>query len=354
MKTLFITDTHIGARSGSTTFRQLFREYYRDVLFPMILEQNITNVVHLGDFFDNRSAISVADINYINNEFIPLVESSNINWYIVVGNHDIHFKNTNEINSLSMFNRCKNVTIVEDKLTCLDIGTKKLVICPWMNVENYDSLVDDLKFYSNDEYILGGHFEIVGALMYKNSIPCDHGIDKDLFKNFHKVLSGHFHHPSNYGNIEYIGALFHYNWEDANDWRGYTIYDSETGVFTKHENPYCLFSAIKYEDVLSLNDADLRVLCEQRYVRLYVDNEYDKLEFKELKHKIDKCNPLEFDVVDSTVFDLKVAVEETKVEQSSTIKEPIEYAKAFSGDSKILSKFQEIYLAALSNRKDIQ
>jgi DNA repair exonuclease SbcCD nuclease subunit len=352
MKILFITDTHIGSRSGSNTFRQLFREYYRDVLFPYIKENDIDEVFHLGDFFDNRSSLSLADIDYVMNEFIPLIEDAGVTFRIIVGNHDTHFKNTNSINSLSIFKSCEYVRIIEDKLEVFDTGDVEFVMCPWINVENHDQLLDDVKFYADKKHILCGHFEISGALMYKNSIPCDGGLDAKLFKDFKRVLSGHFHHPSIYSNVQYIGALFHYNWEDAGDVRGFTVYDSDTDQFEFIENEYCLFTAVNYHDTKDKTDEQFNNLFNSQFVRVYVNEEYDKLEFKEFKQRVEKCNPLQLDIIDNTIFDIQLT-EEEQTSNESVVKEPIEYAKRFSQDQDVLSVFEDVYNQVLNNRKDV-
>src|SRR5699024_4120193 len=83
LKIAFITDTHLGVRNGSKVFRNLFREYYRDTLIPYLLEHEIKQVVHLGDFWDDRTKLNLQDLDYVLNEFIPLITENDITMYIV-------------------------------------------------------------------------------------------------------------------------------------------------------------------------------------------------------------------------------------------------------------------------------
>ena len=81
---------------------------------------------------------------------------------------------------------------------------------PWINQQNYIysmGMIDETK-----AKVCMGHLEIKGFQMHKGQIN-DHGYDKELFKKFHTVFSGHFHHkndePTYYlGNhTRFIGTI---------------------------------------------------------------------------------------------------------------------------------------------------
>jgi len=359
MKICYITDTHLGAKGGSKIFRDYFRTYYKSVLFPAMKDANVDLIIHGGDFFDSRNAISTADIDYVMSEFIPLVKQYNIPMYVIVGNHDTHFKNTNDINSLVMMKGCDLITVVDQRLEVINIPNdqKKIVLCPWINVQNKDDLIDDLKFHADKNAILVGHFEINNFKMYKNSILSSGGLDQEIFKGYRQVLSGHFHHSSKAGNIEYLGALFTLNWDDHGDWRGYTLYDSQTDDYTKVENEFSLFTSIDYETCKDMSANDLIPICKDQIVRLVVDCEYDKIELKDFVVKINKCNPIQLDINDKTVInnlDDDTEVDDTIVGETKTF---IDYALEEIKDNPkkdlVITKFDELYQLALSSRKDV-
>ena len=74
------------------------------------------------------------------------------------------------------------------------------------------------------------------------------GIDVSTFSKFDKVFSGHFHTRSSDGKIYYLGNPYEMFWNDVNDPRGFTIFDTETLTHTSIDNPYKLFYNIYYED----------------------------------------------------------------------------------------------------------
>jgi len=358
-KLAIITDTHLEARNGSATFRQLFREYYRDVFFPYIKQNNIKTILHGGDFFDNRNHVTIAGINYIIHEFLPLLEDSGATMYVIAGNHDTMYRNTNDLNSLAILSTSPNVNVVYDKLEIIETGgSKKIVLCPWLNASTED-LLPELQGLATDDYILLGHFEIEGAKMYKNSKVCEHGTDAATFKGFNQVWSGHFHHKSRYGsNIQYLGALFHYTWQDYDDWRGFHLYDPHTNELEPIENEYCLFSAVDYETALELDDSDLKDVVEGQFVRVYIEDEHDKVERKELISRIEKHKPVSVDVIDNTILD-QVSTDDENAKQSNPENRTIdEYADTYIKGSRHPERaqvvFNQILEAARSRRVEVE
>jgi len=354
-KIAIITDTHLGARSGSKVFRNLFREYYRDVFFPCLEEHDIHTIYHLGDFFDNRNSVSLHDVDYVMNEFLPLLEEHKVHMTVIAGNHDVAFRNTNKINSLSMLKASPYVTVIDNSIEVIETECKNFVFVPWMNSENQDEFLEELKYYANDDHICLVHASFNGMKMYKNSPVCEHGLEPTDFNKFHKVLSGHFHHPNKYGNVEYLGALFHFNWQDYDDWRGFHVYDPETNEFEAVENPYCLFDQFIYYDGIEddFNNEDLSV--EGQIIRVIVNEEHDKVKLKDFINRLEKSNPVSVDVIDNTVVEREFSSDD---QDDVEIKELHEYAKEAlegvdNGDD-LMVLFNRVHDEAKERMKEIE
>lgn len=356
MKKLAIfTDLHLGVRNSSKVFRTLMREYFREVFFPHLKEEGVKDILFGGDFFDSRTSISLHEITYVWDEFIPLLEEYDMTLHAVLGNHDIAYRNTNLVHSLMMFKHHPNFNVIEDDVHVFETGgDKNFVLCPWLNDENEDRLLKSLNYYADDDHILLGHFEINGLQFYKNSKVCEGGLDPKTFKNYHKVLSGHFHHPSQYGNIEYIGAMFHMTWQDHNDWRGYYIYDVENNEFNAIENEYCIFTKLVYSnDLLDTSDEDLAVLCEGQFVRIIINETYDKIELKDLMHRIEECKPVKIDIIDNTILETSSETDSEETGDEST-KSILDHAKeTFKDRNDLYTYFEEILEQAKQEMKEI-
>lgn len=295
--------------------------------------------------FDNRNNISVHDIDYVLNEFIPQFMETGATMYVLAGNHDVAFKNTNRVNSLSLLKPFKCFVVVDDSIVTLPTDGKQFVLCPWVNNENHERLMDELKFYASNDNILCGHFEFKGMSMYKNSKGCDHGLEPSSFKDFYKVYSGHFHHPSTYGNISYLGALFHFNWMDHGDWRGFHVYDSNTHELESIENIYSLFTELNFhdDDLVNMSDSDVKDSCEGQYVQIIIDKEYKRIDLKDVIHKIEKFSPISVDVVDNTILQVSPTEDEKNKIFVSETRDIRDYTDEYVGDNENKVELMELF-----------
>jgi DNA repair exonuclease SbcCD nuclease subunit len=101
----------------------------------------------------------------------------------------------------------------------------KIFMMPWICTDNYNQSMEAIK--TTDAQVLFGHFEIAGFQMYKGH-ENDEGFDPKIFEKFDLVCSGHFHHRSSNGNINYLGNPYELTWADFEDPRGFHIFDTST------------------------------------------------------------------------------------------------------------------------------
>jgi DNA repair exonuclease SbcCD nuclease subunit len=204
----------------------------------------------------------------------------------LVGNHDIAYKNTLEVNSPSLLLRdYENVHIVEDFLTQEFHGVSMDFI-PWLCDENETTILQKMK--DSKSQICFGHFEIAGFEMDRGNI-CHVGMDKKVFDRFDTVLSGHFHHKSTDGVIYYLGNQYEITWADYNDQRGFHVFDTETRELTFVPNPNRMFHKINYDDTItdfefwkaydyvSLKDCYVKVIVLNKQNPYLFDNVIDNL-----------------------------------------------------------------------------
>ena len=100
MKVAIITDTHFGARKSSKVFHDFFQKFYDDIFFPTLEERGIKTCIHMGDAFDNRKNIDFWSLNWAKKNVYDRFQKLGVKVYQLVGNHDVYYKNTNEINSI--------------------------------------------------------------------------------------------------------------------------------------------------------------------------------------------------------------------------------------------------------------
>lgn len=218
-KALIFTDLHFGRKQQS-------QEKINEILSYLsneISNSSIETVFFLGDTFDNRKIIDW----YVFNRVIEFFESfKNINFYIIVGNHDIYYKNRIDENSVSFLGKVyPNINIIE-KTTMINFNDKKLLFVPWL-VSDEDENTPTKKQISECNMILG-HFEFAGFDLTVG-VKSSHGTDHKIYSK-KPVLSGHFHVSSETGKIKYLGTCQQTNWTDFDTKKGYHILNEDLSL----------------------------------------------------------------------------------------------------------------------------
>lgn len=244
--------THIfGARGDSIIFHSFFEKFYDKVFFPYLLENKIDQVYQLGDLFDRRKYINFNSLYLCRKYFFDKIEQNNIKLYTLLGNHDISYKNTLEVNSSQLLLNEYNNVVVYDKPTTVMVDNVPIDIIPWICDDNENEVLEFMKMTKSQ--ICFGHFEIAG-FQPQRGVVSDIGIDKKTFSRYDKVLSGHFHLKSDDGQIYYVGTPYEMMWSDYGDIKGFHIFDTETREMEFIPNPLKIFYKLKYDD--SLMDFD--------------------------------------------------------------------------------------------------
>lgn len=317
MKIAILNDTHCGARNSSEVFIDYQERFYDEVFFPHCLENGIKNILHLGDYYEHRKFINFKALNSNRRHFLEKLREYGMTMDIIPGNHDVFYKNTNELCSLKelMGHYMNEVNIVEEP-TVLDYDGMKIGVVPWINNENYADTMKWLDACSAP--IIGGHFELEGFDMYKG-IPNPHGMGLTPFKRFEQVWSGHFHTKSDGGNIHYLGAQMEFNWSDADDPKYFHVFDTETRELTPVRNPITIFQKIYYDDTSKDYSQEPVDQYSKKFLKVIVVNKKDPYNFDRFIDKLQNIDAHEVKIAETfdefsgeNVEDAKVSVEDTE------------------------------------------
>jgi DNA repair exonuclease SbcCD nuclease subunit len=301
MKIALITDTHWGARGDSPAFAEYFNRFYYDHFFPYLADNGISHIFHLGDIVDRRKYINFVTARHLR-KFVEHCDAAGIKLDVIIGNHDTSFKNTNEVNSMrELFEHSKYDINYYSDPTVVKLGGIDIAVLPWVCSGNYDESMEFLR--NTSAQILFGHLEIAGFEMYKGAVN-DNGFDSKIFDKFDTVCSGHFHHKSTRGNINYLGAPYEMSWSDYNDPRGFHIFDTETRELTFIRNPLSMFNKVHYHDQDKTLDEIMAVDFDHykgSYVKLIVHTKTNPYWFDMFVDKIEKAGVLDLQVVDDNL-----------------------------------------------------
>jgi predicted phosphodiesterase len=293
MHIALLTDTHWGIRGDNVKFLEYFNRYYSEFFFPEIKRRGIKHIIHLGDLVDRRKYINVNTGCQLNEIFFDSIDKNKIEYHQILGNHDCYYRNTNFVNIFS--------AIQYKPFGLYDIAKEvvfdncKILFVPWICDENREQAFNLIR--NTDALYCFGHFEFGGFQMYKG-LPSHGGMNSDDFKKFDLVCSGHYHHRSKSDNIQYIGAAMEYTWSDANDPRGFAIFDTETGELEFVDSRIHIFEKALYDDSQrdSMN-ADFAKF-KNKIVKVVIKNKTNPYIFDQFIEKIEEQNVIEMQVVE--------------------------------------------------------
>lgn len=316
MKIAILNDTHAGCRNSSDIFMDYQERFYSEIFFPYLLENDIKHILHLGDYYDNRKTINFKALHHNRKIFLEPMRKHGITMDIIPGNHDVYYKNTNELNALKeLQGHYMNEVNLVMKPTVMSYDGTDIALIPWINPENEE---ETLKFLAKCKAdIVGAHLELKGFEMSKG-MPCQEGMDKKHFDRFEMVLTGHFHAKSTQENIYYLGSQMEFFWNDCNDAKYFHILDTETRELEPIRNPITIYEKIYYDHEKLNKFQDLAYL-DNKFVKVIVTNKGDPYEFERFIDRVQSQKIHELKIAEdfaeflgSNVEDENVSVEDTE------------------------------------------
>jgi DNA repair exonuclease SbcCD nuclease subunit len=212
-KVACFTDIHFGNKNNS---RQHNDDCERFIYW--FIEQakaaGCETCIFLGDWHHHRSSVNVSTLNYTVPNIKRLSEAFE-NVYMIMGNHDLYYREKREIHSVPYADLHENVHIINDNM----IERDGVTLVPWLVEEEWKKMTK-LK----SRYVFG-HFELPNFKMNAMVTMPDHGgLKAEDFTGPEYVFSGHFHKRQYNKNVHYLGSPFAHNYADAwDDERGMMI-----------------------------------------------------------------------------------------------------------------------------------
>lgn len=269
MKIYFLADCHIGSKGGNEDVLNDYKDYFEKVFIPYCKEHVKPNdksiLCILGDWFDNRAQLDLLSISYsikLFEQFSEIFEDIRI----IVGNHDMFKKYSNDITSVDIFKHIPNVKIYYEP-TVEELSDKKVLFLPW--VEDLKLQRELIKKYDVD-YVFG-HLAIGGCVTNNKGMTLkSYSAQSDDFKKA-QVYAGHIHMRQDYKNIHYVGTPYHVNRGDIGNKKGITILKIESGRTDFVENKFSpQYKQINLYDILDSTIDDLKTEWNNNYIDLVV------------------------------------------------------------------------------------
>lgn len=204
-KALAFTDIHYGLKNNSTQ-HNTDCDNFVDWAISVAKEEGCETGFFLGDWHHNRAAINLHTLDF-SLKALEKLNNAFENFYFIVGNHDLYYRDKRDIHSVSWAKHLKNIKIVDAWF-----NEGNVAIIPWL-VKDDHKQIKKVKA----KYVFG-HFELPHFKMNANVRMPDNGtIHADHFDGIDYVFSGHFHMRQEQKNIHYIGNAFPHNYSDDGD-----------------------------------------------------------------------------------------------------------------------------------------
>lgn len=372
MRVFMITDTHFGIYLNNLDkWLTMMEDTFYNYLIPYLKENAKEGdvLIHLGDLFDNRNSLPIIVINKVEkilkemSEILPL--------HIMVGNHDLWNKGSNEVNSVRLFGYMNDNIHIYEETTTLELGGQKLVLMPW--VEKRKDMINEISKNPGD--YLFCHSDLNGCRMHLNSIAHRNPdkIDVEEFSGYKNVFSGHIHIRQENNNFMFIGSLYQMDRNDYGDQKGITVLDLDTDDLDFVHNNYSpVFKKVRVlteEDVEGLDELkdskdyiDLAIsnnlLMSNRKLRRKLEVILEKSNFASVEYIDDVSLIKEGDEVDEEItideetLDISIQLDYEDYVKEYILKQQYENAKFKDG---ILNEYDEIikiYKENYTNNKD--
>lgn len=300
-KFALLGDLHMGAKGDDPWLEEIIVSYVKWFV-DQCKEKGIRSCLQAGDWFDVRKGLSQRTLEVVRTKVVPMMQEAFDDIWVIVGNHDMHLKHKITPNSVrEALGKYEKFHIIESPETIMVEGVCVDMI-PWMCKENVDEITDFIK-KSSSKYCMG-HFELTGYYFYKGLKSS--GMDPSFLDKYKEVWSGHFHTISNGGNVQYLGTPYTLTLGDANDPRGFWVFDTDAGKISFIENPCVNHFRVYFDaDKWTHKKSDLEKLYTNKTVKLVIEKSSSETN---KKVKIDQvlddferiCHEFSFEFVESS------------------------------------------------------
>lgn len=349
MKVLLLGDLHAGVKSDSPIFMNAQLDFL-DTMLDYMVENKIDTIIQLGDSFDKRKNTGHFILDGWEDRFYNRLSDLGIKYHTLVGNHDCYFKSTLTPNSPSLFlSKYDNITVY-DEPTEVEIGGVKILMLPWICLDNTPASLDALS--KSKALIVAGHLELVGFEMYRGQVSHE-GMDAKVFRKFDWVFSGHYHTQSDSGNVHYLGCPYELTWADQGDPRGFHVFDTKTEKLEFIQNLDHMFYRLEYDDKNKGSDywkTFTSLKLANKYVKLIVINKTDDYQFDRLVDWLYQAGTEDFKIVEFFEDISSDSVEDDELEFEDSISLVNSYIDnmEYSGDKdRLKTLMKSLYVEAL-------
>ncbi len=256
-KAAVFTDIHFGNKNNSKAHNEDCLEFI-DWFIDEAKKKGCETCIFGGDWHHNRASLNISTMKY-SLQGLRKLSNAFEKVYFILGNHDLYYRETREVNSIEFIKEFPNITLVDDLMVEGDVA-----LVSWIVGEEWKTIPRIKSKY------MFGHFELpTFKLNAMVEMPDHGGLNGDMFEHQDYVFTGHFHKRQIKKNVIYIGNAFPHNfsdnWDDDRGWM-YLEWDKEPEFFAWPDAP-------KYKTVKlsALLDNTEKYLLPKSHIKVSLD-----------------------------------------------------------------------------------
>ena len=259
---------------------------------------------------------------------------------MLIGNHDIYYKNTLRINAPHEILRNYDFDII-DKPTTKSYDGVDILLLPWICDDNKSEVFEAVQ--RSKAPVCMGHLELNGFEAHPGHVM-ESGMDKTFFSKFKRVFSGHYHQKSTKGNISYLGNPYQLYWNDYGCKRGFHVFDTTTLKTTHYRNPFDVFHKLYYNNGVSIPEPeDLK----GSFVKLIVEEKGDYQKFDYAVKQLQNIGLGDLKIVEDLSAELECSDSTLETEDTMTLLESyIDEIELKVDKSNVKSVMRSLYVEA--------
>jgi DNA repair exonuclease SbcCD nuclease subunit len=300
-KIAILGDTHFGCHNSSIIHHEYMEKFYTD-FFQYLDANDIHTIIQLGDLFDVRKHINTWSLNFFRNVFLSKIIERGIHVYVILGNHDIYYRESLQISSVEeiLHDYSEWFTVVKEANDYI-IEDQSFLLVPWICKENERQILEKVNL--SKSIYCAGHFEFNGFELFRGHLA--KSVHTHVtYKKFKQVFSGHYHHMSSKDNVLYTGTPYELTWQDCNTTKGFFVLSDDSIDLV--ENKHTLYSSIIMKDIDSIDKQKIH----KKFVRVKLDFDLDVKSRESLLDNLYSMQPLDLKLIERSLIDNIIKEEE--------------------------------------------
>lgn len=270
-----VGDLHLGIRNNAIEWLEIQKKWLLEDFIQSVdsdFDQDRDILILEGDIFHSRESVNIRIQTESFGIFSQLAKKFKRGVYIILGNHDVYYKDKNDINSVKSLSYLSDNIHVFERHELLTINRQHtFLMLPWVeDLTKLAAIIEDNK--EEADYIVC-HTDVKGLTLNKWA-KVEHGIELNALKSYKRVYSGHIHIRQEKGNLLYTGTPYQMDRGDRDNDKGHYVLDVSSKKLVETFVPNTtspVFLKLDMFEVLEMSISELEAKFKNNFVDIMIN-----------------------------------------------------------------------------------